>query len=407
MSKCNHPRVTCINPYEIIRKYRCEVCGEVMMCACDEDFARRFLPHQIHEGFELSTNERVPVTLGFQPNICNTCRGLPEEPYPKAEIYGYTSKVRRYYWREIFMETTRRFAAWAKAQGYVNYHIAQRDNPSVYAEVEKEVVAEIKEMHKRSPKYRYDEEPQSVVLERNKVEIVHLEADYVKTSRRKAMMKCEERDVCTVEEFVALYYRGLGYRVIFAESAPFHVIFGVFMWELIQDRKDPRIRLAMFGERSSYEEEGKSVKWIRIMLPQDFGKPTYVHRRSASVERHFRQIPYNRLELLELFDKWLKPSYGLRQYLWAHRAIDVERARRIVAVLPGDVTHRILRYLVESYWKRYVGWPDLVIHRGEEYCFVEVKSSRDKLNETQKRWINDNTRFMQLPFKLAKVHRRS
>jgi len=62
-----------------------------MICACEEEFAKRFLPHQISEGQEYKTRRRIPVTIGFQKSICNTCRNIPEEAYPKAEIYGYSS----------------------------------------------------------------------------------------------------------------------------------------------------------------------------------------------------------------------------------------------------------------------------------------------------------------------------
>jgi hypothetical protein len=36
---------------------------------------------------------------------------------------------------------------------------------------------------------------------------------------------------------------------------------------------------------------------------------------------------------------------------------------------------------------------------------AEIKSWRDKLNENQKRWIEDNHRYLHLPFKLVQVHR--
>jgi hypothetical protein len=38
-----------------------------------------------------------------------------------------------------------------------------------------------------------------------------------------------------------------------------------------------------------------------------------------------------------------------------------------------------------------------------EPALAEVKSWRDKLNENQKRWIEDNHRYLHLPFKLVQV----
>jgi VRR-NUC domain len=62
------------------------------------------------------------------------------------------------------------------------------------------------------------------------------------------------------------------------------------------------------------------------------------------------------------------------------------------------------RHLV-LYWGHYSGWPDLLVYRANQWFLAEVKSWRDKLNENQKRWIEDNHRYLHLPFKLVQVHR--
>ncbi len=67
---CLHEQVSCLNQYELIRKYRCNACGGVMMCACNENFGRRFLVHQLTMGRELNTQTDVPVDLGFVPDTC-------------------------------------------------------------------------------------------------------------------------------------------------------------------------------------------------------------------------------------------------------------------------------------------------------------------------------------------------
>jgi len=70
------------------------------------------------------------------------------------------------------------------------------------------------------------------------------------------------------------------------------------------------------------------------------------------------------------------------------------------------LTLKILNYLVEDYWDRYLGWPDLLIYNDSEFFFAEVKSSHDKLKEDQKNWIKNNTSKLGLPFKLVKVHKK-
>jgi hypothetical protein len=90
---CLHETVQCVNPFELVRKYRCEGCSQVMMCACDRETGERFLAHQLGEGCVLETQERVPVTLGLVEGVCRECRGLAPEPHPMAAIPGRTSVV--------------------------------------------------------------------------------------------------------------------------------------------------------------------------------------------------------------------------------------------------------------------------------------------------------------------------
>lgn len=376
------------------------------MCACEQDFAIRFLPHQLSEGTELRTQRRVPVTIGFQEQICNTCRGIPEEPHPKAEIYGQSSKIHRYYWREIFFETMQQFGDWADSHGFTDYTKAQHENPDVYAQINKHAIKKIKELHATSPKYQYQERSQQEVLEDNDVEVVKLEGKYVKRTGRGVGI-FDEGKVYSAENFVALHYQKQGYEVLFTESIPFHVIFGIYMWLLIQDPQDIRGRIVEFGNRTAFEEKCESETiWTR--LPEDFGTSGYAIRRNEAIEKHFAMLfPNDKEELLGLFDYWLQPSEALRQYLWAHRAEDVDKARKVVELLSVDDIRRILQYLVTDYWRRYVGWPDLLVYKGEDYFFVEVKSSRDKLREDQKNWIEGNSSELHFHFKLAKIHRRT
>ena len=375
------------------------------MCACEEDFARRFLPHQINEGTQLETQRPVPVTLGFQKGVCNKCRGLPEESHPMAEIYGRTSKIERYYWREIYFEITLRLADWANQRGYTDHDLALKENPHIHAEIEKEVLNEIKELHKRSPKYVYQEKSQDEIIRENKVEIVRLDGIYLPHSERGVRISEGGTDY-SAEEFAALHYKRKGYEVLFVESTPFHALFAVLMWLLIQDQGDPLVRVIGFGERSSYETRREhSPIWTH--LPEDFGTLGYAQRRAEAIKKHFDLVPQEREDLLWTFDYWVEPSFGLRQYLWAHELQDVERARKLVTILPTAAVHRILKYLVTSYWRRYTGWPDLFVYKPGDQFFAEVKSSKDKLREDQKNWICGNSADLQLPFKLIKIHKKT
>ncbi|WP_394842279.1 VRR-NUC domain-containing protein [Pendulispora brunnea] len=110
--------------------------------------------------------------------------------------------------------------------------------------------------------------------------------------------------------------------------------------------------------------------------------------------------------MLAAFDHSFVESVPLRQYLWAHRPESNDIARKLLTILPPEHVARILRCLAGDYWRHYLGWPDLIAYRMDEYCFLEVKGSGDKLSENQKTWIDANRRELLLPFKIVKVHRR-
>jgi len=376
-----------------------------MMCSCEQEFGRAYLPHQISAAQELQTRNRVPVTMGFQPCICRTCRGLPEVPHPKRPTHGSTTKVARYYWREIQKSTIKSFARWAQQQGYPDWLQAMLGHRDEYEKYRREAIAEIKELHKRSPKYVYDDRSQSAVIAEYSVPVVRLEGIYRKTSNGRLRIESGQK-LLAPEDFVAKEYREQGYETLFTESVPLHALFAVMMWPLIQDPGDPRVRVAMFGDRIAFEE-GSKGEVVHAPLPADFGAPGYSSRRENAIRKHIASLPVSKQELLRTFDHWLQPSMSLRQYLWAHRPSDVQTARTILSVLPGESVRRILQYLVGDYWSRYLGWPDLIIHRDQAFCFIEVKSSKDGLSEEQKHWIQGNAEHLGLPFKIVKIHKKA
>jgi hypothetical protein len=363
---------------------------------------RTYLRHQHSEGRDFVTREHVPVTLGFQPLICRECRGLTPEAHPVAEIYGRTSKISRYYWRELAFRESELLGEWAATNGID----IEKAGPALLMEretVAKQALADIKELHSRSPKYTFTEESQSDVIAKCGVRVLDLKATYRVSQAGEKAQIVDGNESLSVEEFACRHFARQGYQWVSAESIPFHVLFGTFMWMVIGDLDDPRVQVRGFGERSAFEE-GRRGEDILAHLPEDFGSEGYATRRAKALERHFSESIGDE-DLHDLFEYWLPVSYRLRQYLWAHRDSDIARARTVLDVLPRDVIIRILRYLVGDYWDRYCGWPDLLLFKDGEYFFAEIKSSGDKLSEDQKQWIRGNFEFLKVPFVLVKVHK--
>ncbi|GAI35417.1 unnamed protein product, partial [marine sediment metagenome] len=237
------------------------------------------------------------------------------------------------------------------------------------------------------------------------VDVIDIHATYIKTGDRKSKVIYNET-VCTVEEYARLYFQEKGHNVLETESIPFHVIFGTYMWILIQDLRDSKNRLVMFGDRIAYDKKEKG-KEIRTILPEDFGTSGYYKRRQVDIIKHINDLARDDSDLMWLFEYWIDPSFELRNYLWAHREDDICKAKIIVRKLGLEVIKNILHYLVKDYWSRYLGWPDLFVYNENEYFFMEVKSSNDKLSDNQKNWIKGNYEELKLPFKLLKFHKKA
>ncbi|MBX3713062.1 MAG: VRR-NUC domain-containing protein [Lysobacter sp.] len=396
---CAHEHVSCLNAYELIRKYRCDTCAGVMMCACDESFGKRFLAHQLATGRELDTQSRVLVTLGFVPAICNECRGLAPAAAPVTAGFGRTSKIKRYYWREIYFAERLRQAQWDESHP----DATPEQRTAAVATIESEVLEQIKAQHAQAPKYDFTEQSQAEVLKLGGVSVQAVHANYCDEPSKGAVIRLGDMAV-SPERFVIHWYESRGWSAMILESAPFHALFGVMMWILIQDPGDSRVRTVGFGDRTAYEARGANFP-IWTLLPDDFGSKGYADRRKQHIDAHFELMPHERADMLWLFDYWVPFSSDLRQYLWAHRDEDVVRARRLIEILTPAQIHSVLRYLISHYWGHYLGWPDLLLHRSDEILLAEVKSSNDRLSGDQKRWIVDNKVHLGFPFSLVKLHR--
>ena len=233
------------------------------------------------------------------------------------------------------------------------------------------------------------------------VEIVDLTGIYVRNAGRKTAI-FDGIELCRVEEFAARHFRRSGFEARFLESEPFRVLFGVYLWSVIQDRGDRQVRPVGVMAHPGYGH-GESSEMIWIPLPSDFGTADYSRRRAKALTKHLAAIAETRTELLRLFDSWLAPSAGLREYLGANRRESIETARKLIELIAPTVLKTVLGYLVLQYWGHRSGWPDLLIYRPDQWFLAEIKSWRDKLSENQKRWIEDNHRHLRLPFKLVQV----
>jgi hypothetical protein len=252
-------------------------------------------------------------------------------------------------------------------------------------------------------------EPSSAeILARYDVEVETFRPEFAPAPQKGALIMLDG-EIVSPDAFVARRYEQQGWSAMCLESVPLHALFGTMMWLVIES--DPQGRMVAFGSRTAFEA-GKEGELVWLNLAEDFGTAAFGRRREAAIHEHFDTLfragdAPDRDWLLHLFDYWRGPSERLRQYLWAHRDADLDRARALIEILSPQTIIAILDYLCADYWGRYLGWPDLLLWRSDQVLFVEVKASSDKLSAEQMRWIADNHDLLKLPFRLAKLHRPS
>jgi hypothetical protein len=282
---------------------------------------------------------------------------------------------------------------WSQTRGPRNR--TPTEDAETKSKIRRDVLEELKLLHETAPKYTFSKSRPREIIDKYGVDVVPLQGTDVSNPASGR----DGTESCSVEEYACRHFRSLGYSAVIVENKPIHVLFGVYMSPLIQDATDPDNRIVGFGDRRAFDA-GMHGKLIWTRLPDDFGTRGYGVRRAEAIKKHLSAVM---CEPRQRFDLWLGPSDDLRQYLWAHRNEQIQVARQLINILPAVAIIEILRYLIEDYWGRYAGWPDLLVYGDNEFFFAEVKSAGDKLGESQERWIRDNHQRLHFPFKLVKV----
>jgi len=272
---------------------------------------------------------------------------------------------------------------------------APEDMAEAQARAADQALEEIKRKHQLLPKYDYATESYIEFVRRTGIKVVEIRPNSGQITSKEG----EGLGLVTPEIYATRFFEADGYRALFIESSPFHALFAIFLSDLIQDKDDPELRAVHFGRRD------ETSPWTDTLLPSDFGTPGYAERRSEAITAFFSRRFDQVADLRAMFEAGIEPSERLRTYLWAHSSYVVQVARELAADLPKALLVKILRYLVDDYWGRYLGWPDLFLCRGAEFKFVEVKWGNDQLSDEQRDWVEGNLRHLSIPFELLKIHR--
>lgn len=321
---------------------------------------------------------------GFADSMCAECRGLLDEPHPRAAIYGQKGKVERFYWREITKSYYQLVDERCGSQS------PQRSpSPTEDRALHREALTRWQKIHKTAPKHDTREETEAAFLREVSVPTRELRAEYVQVERdgqKVGKWKAPDGALVSAEELASRDAEAHGYLVLRCERSIASCLIATFLGEIIQARTDPQVRSTFRGSTIGWKPGSRDIPTIEIPLPTDFGTPGYWLRRGELIKQKLATLGLSSPLEAEFVSR-IPSTESLRDYLWAADEEIVGRARIALQHIPRDVVLSALAWVMEHAWDRIPGWPDLLLLRSDSYRFSEVKSPIDELSTEQMRWF--------------------
>jgi hypothetical protein len=264
------------------------------------------------------------------------------------------------------------------------------------------------QIHRNSPKYDLKERTEAEFLKEISLPIVGIEAPYTqihKDGQKIGRWINNSGKEVRAEDIAMEWYETKGYSVLRCERTLISSWVGTFLVEAIQDADDPQQQSRMRHSTRGWRSDNRNTPIITFLLPEDFGSRHYFNRRRGSIERCIQRMEQAQ-NLSALFERLLGPSELLRDYLWVNEDQHVETTRASLAILPSSLIINSVKWVIQDFWARQPGWPDLLIYRDEDFRFSEVKSPLDCLSQEQMNWFHWAVTESKIPCEIIRIKRK-
>lgn len=391
---CAHNDFRCMGYYAPIRSYMCTKCGEVFICECYKDIAENLLPSQLKRAKEFGTGVEY-IIQGFLPNLCESCKGIPEPPRPMR----YGNKIDRYYWKEIKKTYYQLILDWLKENDLSFQPIweIEKKYPQISNTLKRKALKTWKDIHKNNPKYDMSEPSQEYYIKNFPAPIEEISIESIKKKNGKkniTQWKIDTTLFDTIESAVARYYENLGYKVWLCEMKLIASLVGVF--GILAKNYDPGIRLSYNHLTTHWEERTRIKKDELLNNYIQRGTKEYYLRQELEVSNLLATLSVSN-DLSFLFESLLLKEktkqrgntrvMSLRDQLGGEGDYSIELTRDALKKIPKEIIYTMVDWAIKDIYERRGGWPDLLCTKPKEYKFIEVKSTRDKIRPEQFEWF--------------------
>lgn len=169
-------------------------------------------------------------------------------------------------------------------------------------------------------------------------------------------------------EFGAVdYYLQQGFDAFFSENVPWRSIFGLLFWDII------------------YDTNVQAIHHPLQRVPSDFFLPDFYVKREAQLQARMAQLDSTK-KIHRTLTNTFEQKYGIANVLVGWHEALLQQVLTINTLLSVDQLHQILLEMATDLRDKARGFPDLLVWRGKEYSFVEIKSPTDHLSARQLYW---------------------
>jgi hypothetical protein len=168
-----------------------------------------------------------------------------------------------------------------------------------------------------------------------------------------------------VENGVIAYYTEQGFSAIFVENYIWRATFALLFWDIIFDSHIHQ----PFQKR-----------------PSDFYTKNFFEQRKHLFSKQLDEMQ-SKEKLQEILEKNYQSKQGIQNPFILWHTVTLPLCVLLVELLPIESLKKVLLVMAQDMKNALVGFPDILIWKGKEYCWIEVKSPTDSLSAQQLFWL--------------------
>ena len=173
----------------------------------------------------------------------------------------------------------------------------------------------------------------------------------------------------SVEAGALAYYVEDGWEGFFSENHVWNTILVLLFWEIIFDKEQDAIHHPFQG------------------LPSDWKDPIFVSKRKEQIEQH-PVLGWDKNQLRDYLSEMYLAKYGKSNPLIIWHEDLFSYIEYYIHCLKKEQIISILFKMIYNLGQYTKGFPDLFIHKGKDYKFLEIKSPGDTLSSQQLYWLD-------------------